>query len=88
MTIVWPEYFNSNLSIKEGRKISKDKCFKNPTTKDIVKALRKLKIQYTVEDKKSYPGKWYENNGRVIIETDKNKREILEEIAQNMKVKN
>lgn len=85
MTIIWPQYINSDLTRKEGRKISKDDGVSNPTIKDIVKALKKLKIQYTLEDKKSYPGKWYEKSGRVIIETEKNKNDILKEISLKIK---
>ncbi|MDL2271041.1 signal recognition particle subunit SRP19/SEC65 family protein [Methanobrevibacter sp. OttesenSCG-928-I08] len=82
--IIWPEYFNKNLSLSEGRKIPKEIAIKNPTINEITNALRKLKIQFTVEKDKSYPGKWYEHNGRIIVETDKNKLELLEEIAQKM----
>lgn len=82
--IIWPEYFNKNLSLSEGRKIPKEIAIKNPTINEITNALRKLKIQFTVEKDKSYPGKWYEHNGRIIAQTDKNKLELLEEIAQKM----
>ena len=85
MTIIYPEYFNKDFSLNEGRKVPKEIAIKNPTISNIEKALRKLQIQFTIEKNKSYPGKWYEKNGRVIIETDKPKRDILIEIANIMK---
>lgn len=85
MSIVYPEYFNKELSLKEGRKVPLEIAVKNPSINNIANALKKLKIQHIVEKDKSYPGRWYEKNGRVIIETDQVKRELIKEIAINMK---
>ncbi|WP_409200785.1 signal recognition particle subunit SRP19/SEC65 family protein [Methanobrevibacter sp. DSM 116169] len=85
MTIIWPEYFNEELSLNEGRKVSKEKAIKNPTVKDIEKALKRLQVQYTIEKEKSYPGKWYVKSGMVIAETDKKKTELLKEISEKIR---
>ncbi len=84
MIIIYPQYFDKNLTLSEGRKIPKHLAIKEPSLNDIIKALKKLKLQYTSEKNKSYPKRWYEKSGRVLVENKKNKRETLKEIANKI----
>ena len=85
MITIWPQYLNKELSLGEGRKIAKEYCVKNPTVNDIEKALKRLNLQYTVQKEFSYPGKWYEKSGRVLVESDVNKLELIKEISLKIK---
>lgn len=85
MTMIWPQYLNSNLSLSEGRKVSLEYAVKDPTLNEISRALKRLGINCTVEKNKAYPGKWYEKSGRIIAESDKNKNELLKEICNELK---
>ena len=49
MITIWPQYLNKNLSLSEGRKISKDDAVVEPTISDIEKALKRLGLQYNVQ---------------------------------------
>ena len=69
-TIIWPVYLNSEHTRGEGRKLSLDESVSNPKIREISQALRKLKIQHIVDHSKSYPGSWWENSGRVVVEQD------------------
>ncbi len=86
-TIVWPVYINSLHSRKEGRMLSLEESVEEPKIREISQALRKLKIQYTVEHEKSFPGSWWENSGRVIVEHEyPTKLELLRKIASTVKI--
>ena len=85
MITIWPQYLDKNLTIKEGRKISKDDCVKEPSINEIEKALKRLGLKYEIEKERAYPGKWYEKSGRVLVEWDKTKLELLREISLKIK---
>lgn len=85
MIVVWPQYLNKNLSLSKGRKVPLNVAVKDPSVKDITKALKKLNIKYNVQKEKSYPGRWYEHSGRVLVESEMKKNELLKEICKNIK---
>ena len=53
--------------------------------KDIETALKRLNLKYSVQKEFSYPGKWYEKSGRVLVEWDKTKLELIREISLKIK---
>lgn len=85
MIMIWPQYIDENLSLSEGRKVSKELAVKEPSVNDIERALKRLNIPMTVEKDKAYPGKWYEKSGRVLVESEENKLELLKEICEEIK---
>lgn len=84
MIMIWPQYINKDLSLSEGRKVSKELAVKDPTVNDIERALKRKGIQAIVEKNKAYPGKWYEKSGRVLAESDENKLELLKDICEEI----
>ena len=86
-TIVWPVYINSAHTRKEGRRLSLEESVEDPKVREINQALRRLKLQYTVEHNKSFPGSWWEHSGRVIVTHDyATKLELLRKIASTIKL--
>ena len=85
MITVWPQYLDKNLSLSEGRKIAKADCVREPTVHDIETALKRLNLTYNVQNEFSYPGKWYEKSGRVLVEWDGTKLELIREISLKIK---
>lgn len=85
MITIWPQYLNKNLSLSEGRKISLEDSVRDPSINDIEKALKRLGLDYEVQKDVSYPGKWYEKSGRVLVEWDKTKLELIREISLKIK---
>ena len=85
MITIWPQYLDKDLSLSEGRKIAKDDAVTNPTVNDIEKALKRLGLEYELQKEFSYPGKWYEKSGRVLVEWDKTKLELIREISLKIK---
>ncbi len=82
--ILWPEYFDKNLSKRLGRALSKRLCVENPTIDEIIVALKKLGISYTKESS-SFPATWWRKSNRVIVEFNGPKRELLKLIAKELR---
>ena len=85
MITIWPQYLNKNLSLKEGRKISKEDCVKDPSMNEIEKALKRLGLSYNIDKERAYPGKWYEKSGRALVEWEGTKLELIKEVSLKIK---
>lgn len=85
MITIWPQYLNKDLTLNEGRKVSKEIAVSSPTMAEIERALKRLGFTYNVQKERSYPGKWYEKSGRVLVEYDKTKLELIKEISLKIK---
>ena len=85
MITIWPQYLNQDLTLKEGRKISKEDAVKEPSLNDIERALKRLGLKYNIQKEFSYPGKWYEKSGRVLVEWEGTKLELIREISLKIK---
>lgn len=81
MITIWPQYLNSELTLSEGRKISKETAVSNPTIAEIERALKRLGFSYSTQKERSYPGKWYEKSGRILVEYEGTKLELIREIS-------
>ncbi|MDO5832292.1 signal recognition particle subunit SRP19/SEC65 family protein [Methanobrevibacter sp.] len=85
MITIWPQYLNKNLSLKEGRKISKEDAVKDPSMNEIEKALKRLGLSYNIDKERAYPGKWYEKSGRALVEWEGTKLELIREVSLKIK---
>ena len=85
MITIWPQYLNKNLSLKEGRKIAKEYAVKDPSLNDIERALKRLGLTHSVQKEFSYPGKWYDKSGRILVEWENTKLELLNEVSLKIK---
>ena len=85
MITIWPQYLDENLSLSEGRKISKDDAVKEPTINEIERALKRLGFTYEIQKEAAYPGKWYEKSGRILVEWEGTKLELIREISLKIK---
>ena len=85
MITIWPQYLDKNLSLSEGRKISKENAVSSPTIEEIERALKRLGFTYEVQKKIAYPGKWYEKSGRILVEWEGTKLELIREISSEIK---
>jgi len=83
--MIWPIYLDIGKSLNEGRKISKEYAISEPRIKEIEKAAQRLKYQFIVELDKSYPGEWYEKSGRILINSEESKKEILIKLSNQIK---
>lgn len=85
MITIWPQYLNKDLSLSEGRKISVEESVKNPSINEIERALKRLGYAYNLEKDRAYPGKWYEKSGRVLVEWEGTKLDLIREVSLKIK---
>lgn len=87
--MIYPEYFDKNVSRRQGRKVSLDLASEDPTVKKLVYACKKLELDYEIQEDKAFPASWWETKGRVLISIDKKnkvpKQELVHEIAKIVK---
>ncbi len=84
--VVWPEYFDSNRTKSEGRKVPKRLAVDSPKAAAIVEAAEKLGLNPTVEKEVAYPKSWWIKSGKVSVEKRWSKTETLRQIAKKMKL--
>lgn len=84
-TMIWPIYLDKDKSLSQGRKIAGEHAISEPRIREMEKAAQRLGYSFYVESDKSYPGEWYANSGRIIINSDESKKEILIKLSTQIK---
>ncbi len=80
--IIWPAYIDSTKTKHDGRKIPMVDAVESPKLREITKAADKLGLNPEIEKNKSYPRSWWEISGRVIVDKNIPKKEILIKISK------
>ena len=83
--VIYPEYFDSTLSVKDGRKVPKKYAVPSPKLEDITKAAKLVGLKPIVEENSAYPGKWWKKSGRILVPKKYKKRKILLKMASKLK---
>ncbi|KKK42754.1 MAG: Signal recognition particle 19 kDa protein [Candidatus Lokiarchaeum sp. GC14_75] len=84
--IFWPQYFDGKRSRGKGRRLPKKLAIDKVSTKDIVKAARRLGYKADVEQNYKYSRTWWDDPGRVVIDAKgKKKSKVLLEVAKEMR---
>jgi len=84
-TTIWPVYIDSKKTKKEGRRISKENAVSSPKLREITKAAEKLHLNPEVEKYKSYSRSWWESSGRISLDKNMPKGEMLKKISNRIK---
>ncbi|HEC80831.1 MAG TPA: signal recognition particle protein Srp19 [Thermoplasmatales archaeon] len=82
--VVWPAYFDINLSRGEGRRVSKKLAVENPTLEGIAKAAQSLGLHPVVEKEVRYPSRQWDVKGRVLVDKVESKCSVLRKIASRL----
>lgn len=87
--IIYPEYFDSRLSTRLGRRVPLKYSIDNPTLDEVIEATRKTGLRVLkVERDKMHPSNWIERKGRIAVMRSGavSKRTILIEISKNLRI--
>ena len=83
--VIYPEYFSTDVSRKQGRRVSQSKATTDMDLRKLVYACKKLDVPHKIQEDKSFPNRNWENGGRVLITIDKKdkkpKQQLVLEIA-------
>ena len=81
--VLYPEYFDKNLTKKQGRKVPKNKAVPDCNLSKIAFACKHLQLEYEIEKDKKYSKNWWGSEGRIIVNPEgiANKTELIRRIA-------
>ncbi len=82
--VIWPVYFDSTKTRKQGRKLPRELSIPNPKVEEIVEAAKILGLDPMIEEKK-YPKEWWIYDKRIVVFKKGSKRETLKQIAIKLK---
>mmetsp|Transcript_105985 Transcript_105985/g.147763 ORF Transcript_105985/g.147763 Transcript_105985/m.147763 type:complete len:115 (-) Transcript_105985:106-450(-) len=63
---IYPAYLDKNKTVKEGRRVPKEKGVERPTVQEIGEICQYYELKFHIEVRKAYPKDWI-NPGRVKI---------------------
>jgi signal recognition particle subunit SRP19 len=84
LLVVYPEYFDSRLSRKDGRRVPKEAARESPTLEDVERAARAAGLEPRAEPKSAFPPRWWERRGRVLVKKKSTKERTLRSIAKRL----
>lgn len=84
--IFWPQYFDQKRTRSEGRRLPQKFALDKISIKEISKAAKRLGYHVQIETTLKYPRTWWEEPGRVLIDTKgKRKSQVMKEIAKEIR---
>jgi len=86
LLVIYPEYFDSALTKKEGRRVPRNLACKEPTPEAIARAAEAsdASLEPKIESKSSHPRFWWEKRGRVLVRKRQSKQKTLLMIARKL----
>jgi len=82
--VIWPVYFDKNISRLSGRKISKKHAVEKPSIEDISKAAKSLGLNPVLEKDVAYPSRPWKKDGRILVDKKGSKSKLLVQIANRL----
>lgn len=67
--------------------MSRELAVKHPSVEDIAKAAEKLELGPEVETDAAHPARWWQREGRVLVDQKASKTEIVRDVATELNKK-
>ncbi len=84
--ILWPVYFDSSKSRREGRRLPKKLCVPSPNINMLEKVVKSLGLNYEIHLDAAYPRLPWIKTGFIAVKKDKKrKNQILRRVAIELK---
>jgi signal recognition particle subunit SRP19 len=82
--VIYPEYFNNQISRSSGRRVPRSMAVQDPRSEDILAVCKKLGLSPVLESEKPHPSDWNKADGRVKVLKKFPKEATLKMIAQRL----
>jgi signal recognition particle subunit SRP19 len=82
--IIWPAYFDSAKTRKEGRRVPKSLAVQSPKIAEITDAVAKLGLKHEVAAAAGYPKTSWAKTGMMLVEKQGSKEQIIRKIAKQL----
>lgn len=81
--VLWPAYFDADLSRSEGRRVAEDLAVSEPSVEELAEAVRQVGYDAVIERDVAYSREQYEPRGRVLVKSadDATKSDLLQAVA-------
>lgn len=83
--VIWPSYFDSRLSRDAGRRTKKSVCIEKPDIEQLAQVLKSMNLKFEIERDKKFPARWWESEGRILVETNVPKSKLIEAIGNRLR---
>ena len=87
--IIWPIYFDTNRTRKQGRRVPKNLAVQFPKIDELKQAVEKLGLKNEVNLEAHFPKFHWAKTGMLLVEKKEAKQAIIQKIAKQLvKIKN
>ena len=87
--IIWPIYFDTSKTRKEGRRVPKNLSVQSPKITELKEATDKLGLKNEVKLEAHFPKTHWAKSGMLLVEKNEPKEKIIQKIAKQLvKIKN
>ena len=84
--ILYPCYFNTASSRRQGRRVARSRGAKAPVISDLERALKRAGVTFRIEEH-HHPAHWMRREGRIVAEWHEGKEALIKKVAQRLEVK-
>lgn len=81
---LWPAYFDSNKTKREGRRVQKKFAVSAPKLEELQRAAKRLGLQFTVVSDAAYPSSSWRRTGLLLVSKKETKGVTLTKIAKEL----
>jgi len=82
--IIWPAYFDSARTRKNGRRVPKSLAVQSPKIQEIKEAAEKLGLKHEVAVETGYPKTPWVKTGMIMVEKKGSKEQVINRIAKQL----
>jgi signal recognition particle subunit SRP19 len=82
--ILWPAYFDSAKTRKEGRRVPKNLAVQSPKILEITEAAVKLGLKHEVAAEAGFPKTPWVKTGMIMVEKKGTKEQVIKKIAKQL----
>lgn len=82
--VIYPIYFDTTVSRKNGRKVAKKHAVEKPSSENIAKAAKSLGYTPILEKDAAHPSTPWKKDGRILLKKKGEKTRLLLQLSNRM----
>ena len=82
--IIWPSYFDSSKTRKQGRRVPKSIAVQSPRIEELKQAVERLGLKNEVNLEAHFPKRPWSKTGMLLVEKKESKEKIIQKIAKQL----
>lgn len=82
--IIWPIYFDTSKTRKEGRRVPKNMAVPSPKIVELKEASDKIGLKNEIKPEAHFPKTHWAKSGMLLVEKNEPKEKIIQKIAKQL----